>query len=178
MKTKKTGSEPRWFFCKRCLLPDGFEQLDLDRRVRELRECIHKEAHANAVGRSAALVCVEFVERIAFYWDLLEAAFVLELHDSDQSLEQNFRQIKTRLRTFEQLTRMLLGQVDRLLKCVGGPQAIAVQQLLDWAQGDASRQQFLVQTFAASIKLAKRTRQKKPGQAEQGGDQSDGHFEG
>lgn len=61
----------------------------------------------------------------------------------------------------EQLNIMLREQIDGLLNCVGGPQAIAVQQLVEWTKGDASREQLLVQYFAAVIELAKRSRRKK-----------------
>jgi hypothetical protein len=56
---------------------------------------------------------------------------------------------------------MLQEQIDGLLKCFGGPQAIAVQQVVEWTKGDPSREQFLVQYFAAAIERAKRSRRKK-----------------
>lgn len=140
-------------------LPEGFEELD--DHVQALRDQIQNGADANAIGRSLAPLYLESIVRIRAYWDQLDAVLGYELCLSDQTLEQNLPRMNTALRIMGQLNVMLLDQLDGLLKCVGGTQAIAVQQLVEWAKEDPTKQQLLIQFSAASIGSAKRLRRKK-----------------
>jgi hypothetical protein len=134
-------------------LPERFE--GLDGNVQALRGQIQNGADANAIGRSLAGLYLDSIARIQAYSDQLDAALGYELFLSDQTLEENLPRVNTALRIFGQLNDMLREQIDGLLRCVGGPQVIAVQQLVKWAEGNPSRQVLLDQCFTVATKLAK-----------------------
>jgi hypothetical protein len=118
--------------------------------VQALRGQIQNGADANAIGRSLAGLYLDSIARIQAYSDQLDAALGYELFLSDQTLEENLPRVNTALRIFGQLNDMLREQIDGLLRCVGGPQVIAVQQLVN-----PSRQVLLDQCFTVATKLAK-----------------------
>ena len=137
-------------------VPEKFVRLD--QQILELRELIENNAYADEIGRAAARVHLDFIARIHRYANQLDTILGFELFGSGLTLEENLPRANTALRMLSELNVILLGQIDGLLNCFGGPTVIGIQMLQDWAQSDPFRQEILRESLASAVARANHSR--------------------
>jgi hypothetical protein len=126
----------------------------VDDRVSKLRRQLRRrKVEPIEIGKNVAGIYLDNIARIRAYTDQLDRAADYQLFDRDTTFEENVARASVILRILGRLTSMLLKQVDRFLKCFGGPQAIAIQQIVKWASADSKRGEWL-----AAFAFARRSR--------------------
>ena len=138
--------------------PDKFEQFERD--VEDLRRKIREGSDPKAIATSAALFHVEAIARILRFWNLFESAITLDFC-SGVTFNENVDRMCRALSIVGRLTLLLARQVNGLLTCAGGPDAIAVQSILQATGNDPNRQQLVVQTLLAYMERTKSLRRKR-----------------
>ena len=134
---------------------EAFEQIEA------LRSLVETDADVRAIGRAAALVHLDGLNRILVYQQQFDATFGLQFLNSELAPEENLPLISTILRVQRELTEMLLRLLDGFLNCFGGPQAIWLQALDQWTTGDPHRRELVLKLVADLVSQAKQSRRKK-----------------
>lgn len=127
----------------------------VDDRVRKLRRQLRRKVDPVEIGKTVAGIYLDNIARIRAYTDQLDRAADYQLFDRDLTFKDNVARASFILRILGRLTSMLLKQVDRFLKCFGGSQAIAIQQIVTWASADSKRAEWL-----AAFAFARRSRRR------------------
>lgn len=136
--------------------PSLRKQLEMiDERVLTLTKQIREKADPIAIGKTVAMVHLDIITRIVAQIDQLDIATDYSLCVPDLTLAENCARGCAVLSIQGRLLTMLVNQFDRLLKCCGGADAIAVQYIIRWAKEDPSHLEWLL-AFAD----AKRSRRK------------------
>ena len=132
--------------------PEALGQLD--EQIQALRELLEKKADASTIGREVSWLYLYWIHRVVAYHRQLDLVLGYQLLIPERTIEENIPRANTGLRMSGQLTAMLVELIDGLLRSVGGPQVIAVQQLVEWQKDDPARREF----FLAALDRAKRSR--------------------
>lgn len=120
----------------------------IDKRVLSLRNQIRSRVDPVEVGRTAAAIYLDGVERLLAYREQLDRAISYEMFSAELSFEENLARGCAILRIFATLNTMFLTQMDCYLMCLGGPNAIAAQQIASWVGEDPARREWLVNVAA------------------------------
>jgi len=137
----------------------GFQQVEND--LRELRRKIEDGSDPKASPKAAALFCFDTIMRLRSYWDRFDDAILCELCSPTLPFEKNANRMRKAIPIFRRLCSLLTGQIDGLLKAVGGPDAIAAQALLEFVGTDPNRQQLALQFLSTHAEIAKAAHRKR-----------------
>jgi hypothetical protein len=100
--------------------------------VRNLREKVEKSEDVVSVGRAAAPLFVDYIERIMVFSHQLDEALGGRLVLEGLSLRDNFRRADFALWIFARLTSLFNEATEGLLACFGVSAAILIQGQLGW----------------------------------------------
>jgi hypothetical protein len=130
----------------------------LGEQIQVLHELIEKNADATVIGRAAAPIYLDSINRILAHFAQFDATFGFEFLASNLTSEEYLPRANTCLRMLGELNTMLLEQLEGLLNCFGGAAVVGLQHLEEWAVGNQVRQEFLQKFLAAAAHRARRSR--------------------
>jgi hypothetical protein len=128
----------------------------MDKKVNRLRIVIEKQADPIEAGLAVAAIYLDSIATIRRYSFQLQRSVTTELVLADLGSPDGFARVSAILRIKIKLDAMLVKQLDRFLKCFGGPSAVGVQQIVKWASQDSDRGAWL-EAFVFAMRRRRRS---------------------